>query len=84
MKGKTKRRAPFVVAVVAALAVTLTASPALARTAAWCPQQAHATCAKPGKKPVKAPKQARPKLQPKQGKDAYGSTVYRSGSWEMS
>ena len=47
MKGKTKRRAPFVVAFVAALGVTLTASPALAKTAAWCPQQAHATCEKP-------------------------------------
>ena len=85
MNGKTKRRAPFVVALIAALGVTLTASPALAKTAAWCPEQARATCEKPktGKPPVKAPKQARPKAQPKQGKDAYGNTVYRSGKWSM-
>ena len=86
MIGKTKGRAPFVVAFVAALGVMLTAAPALAKTAAWCPQQARATCEKPkpGKPSVKAPKQARPKIQPAQVRDAYGSTVFRSGSWEMS
>ncbi len=84
MKGKTTRRAPFVVAFVAALGVTLTASPALAKTAAWCPQQAGKPCEKTGKRPALAPKQARPKIQPAQVKDAYGGTVYRSGSWLMS
>jgi hypothetical protein len=86
MKGNTKRRAPFVAAFVAALGVTLTASQAPAKTAAWCPEQARATCErpKPDKPPVKVPKQARPKLQPKQAKDAYGNTVFRSGGWSMS
>jgi hypothetical protein len=86
MKGKTKRRAPVVVAFVAALGVALTASPALARTAAWCPEQARATCErpKPDKPPVKAPKQARPKAQPAQVKDVYGNTAFRSGSWTIS
>jgi hypothetical protein len=86
MKGNTKRGAPFVVAFVAALGVTLTASSAPAKTAAWCPEQARATCErpKPDKPPVKVPKQARPKLQPVQAKDAYGNTVFRSGGWSMS
>jgi hypothetical protein len=86
MKGNTKAKAPLVVAFVAALGVTLTASPALAKSAAWCPEQARATCErpKPDKPPAKAPKQAQPKIQPTQTKDAYGNTAYRSGNSLMS
>ena len=84
MKRNTKGKAPLVVALVAALGVTLTASPALAKNATWCPQQARATCERPAKPPDKAPKQARPKTQPTQVKDAYGNTVYRSGTWLLS
>ncbi len=84
MKKKTIGRASFVAAVVAALGMTVTASPALARSAAWCPQQIGEPCKKTGKQPVLKPGQAKPKIRPAQVKDAYGNTVFRSGSWEMS
>jgi hypothetical protein len=81
---KSTRRARLAVAVVAVLGVMATASPAHAGSAARCPDGASATCTKPGKQPARAPKQARPKVQPKQVTGPYGGPVFRSGSWLMS
>ncbi len=83
IKRKRIRRAPLLVALFVALGVSSTASPALAGSAARCPQQAGQPCPKAGKPPV-PPKQARPKAQPKQVNGPHGSPVWQSGTWQMS
>jgi hypothetical protein len=84
LQRKPMRRAPFVVALFVAVGVMSTSSPAYAKSAAWCPQQASSTCERSGKKPALQPGQAKPKLQPAQVKGPYGGPVWRSGPWLMS
>jgi len=84
MKQTTKRS--FVIAVLVAIGVMLTASTAVAQAkpAAACPERAGAVpCEKIGPRPVPKPGETRPRILPALAGEQNGQEVWRYGRWLM-